>query len=77
MNVISKDRTTKIAALATIVGIAAVVPAMLGGLINIGVSDVNVLSADCEQQSGQVGIAGKFAGLFSSQSQDCDVVDIL
>jgi hypothetical protein len=36
----------KTAALATIVGLAAVIPAMFGGLINVGVSDVNVLSAD-------------------------------
>lgn len=68
---------TKIAAIATMVGIVAVVPAMLGGLINIGVSDVNVLSADCEQSSKQVGIAGKIASLFSGQKQDCDVVDVL
>ncbi len=74
---ITNNGKTKIAALATVVGIAAVIPAMLGGLINVGVSDVNVLSADCEQASSQVGIAGKFAGLFSSQEQDCDVVDLL
>lgn len=72
-----RNGKTKIAALATVIGIVAVVPAMLGGLINIGVSDVNVLSADCTQSSGQVGIAGKLAWLFSSQSQDCDVVDLL
>ena len=77
MNIINNGKTSKIAALATIVGIAAVIPAMFGGLINVGVSDVNVLSADCEQASSQVGIAGKFAGLFSSQEQDCDVVDLL
>ena len=73
----NKNGITVVATVATIVGIVAVVPAMLGGLINIGVSDVNVLSADCEQSSAQVGIAGKFAGLFSNQEQDCDVVDVL
>lgn len=77
MNIINNRKTTRIAALATIVGVAAVIPAMFGDLINVGVSDVNVLSADCEQASAQQGIAGKFAGLFSSQKQDCDVVDLL
>lgn len=73
----SRNGRTRIATLAAVMGIVAIVPAMFGGLINIGVSDVNVLSADCEQQSAQVGIAGKIAGLFSGQEQDCDVVDLL
>lgn len=76
MNV-SRNGRTKIATLAAVMGIVAIVPAMFGGLINIGVSDVNVLSADCEQSSGQVGIAGKVATLLSGQEQDCDVVDVL
>ena len=81
MNIInnnnSSKRTTKITAIATMAGIVAIIPAMLGGLINIGVSDVNVLSADCEQSSAQAGAGGKLVGLFSNQEQDCDVVDLL
>ncbi len=76
MNV-TKNGKTKIAALATVISMVAVVPAMFGGLINVGVSDINVLSADCTQASSQVGIAGKLALLFSNQEQDCDVVDLL
>lgn len=76
MNV-SKNGRTKITTLAAVMGIVAIVPAMFGGLINVGVSDINVLSADCTQASSQVGIAGKLVGLFSSQSQDCDVIDLL
>lgn len=76
MNV-SKNGRTKITTLAAVMGIVAIVPAMFGGLINVGVSDINVLSADCTQASSQVGIAGKLAWLFSGQSQDCDVIDLL
>jgi hypothetical protein len=70
--------TTKIAALATIAGIIAVVPLMLGGLIGINMGDVRVLSPDCSQtsQQGQQSLFTKLMGQSSEQSQTCNGAEL-
>lgn len=75
MNIFNK-KGNKTSAIATMAALVAVVPAMLGALISIG--DVDVLSPDCKQESrqNQATFWSKFTVQSSSQSQDCDSVDV-
>lgn len=69
------EKITKIAALATISAIVAVLPAFLGGLISFG--NVNVLSPDCTQGSTQTSVLNsQTTNQKSSQTQDCNAVNV-